>query len=51
MCLVASKSKVAPLHSLSIPRLELMGAVLGYRFSQTIVSVVNIKKEFCNFLD
>ena len=44
MCLVASKSKVAPLQSISIPRLELMGAVLGYRLAQTIVSVMNIEK-------
>ena len=44
VCLVASKSKVAPLQSINIPRLELMGAVLGYRLAQTIVSVMNIEK-------
>ncbi|XP_062704268.1 uncharacterized protein LOC134286640 [Aedes albopictus] len=36
-CLVASKTKVAPLKPLSIPRLELMAAVIGARLKRTII--------------
>ncbi|XP_062557783.1 uncharacterized protein LOC134222642 [Armigeres subalbatus] len=36
--LMMSRAKVAPIKRQSIPRLELMGAVLGARFSQTILS-------------
>ncbi|XP_058817898.1 uncharacterized protein LOC131681207 [Topomyia yanbarensis] len=36
-CLVASKTKVAPLKPLSIPRLELMATVIGVRLRKTIV--------------
>ncbi|XP_062539013.1 uncharacterized protein LOC134207307 [Armigeres subalbatus] len=36
--LMMSRAKVAPIKRQSIPRLELMGAVLGARLSQTILS-------------
>ena len=34
--LVASKSHVAPLQAISVPRLELMAAVAGLKLAQTI---------------
>ena len=40
--LVASKSKVAPLVATIIPRLELMGAVIGLRLTESISSALEI---------
>ncbi|XP_064653088.1 uncharacterized protein LOC135503442 [Lineus longissimus] len=40
--MIASKSKVAPLVSCSIPRLELMGAIVGLRLTNTICLVLDI---------
>ncbi|XP_062714715.1 uncharacterized protein LOC134291230 [Aedes albopictus] len=41
--LVASKTKVAPLQSLSIPRLELMAALIGARLRKTIEEYHSVK--------
>lgn len=43
--LVASKSCVAPLHAVSIPRLELMAAVVGLKLNQAVSQALGIKKE------
>jgi len=47
--LVASKTKVAPLQSISIPRLELMGAVLGSRLAKSVVNALSMETEFMIF--
>jgi hypothetical protein len=40
--LVASKSRVVPLKAVTIPRLELMGAVLANRLSTNILGTMNV---------
>jgi hypothetical protein len=39
--LIASKTRLAPLKAISIPRLELMGAIIGLRLSRQICLVMN----------
>lgn len=40
--LIASKTRVAPLKAVTIPRLELMGAVLATRLSTNILRTINV---------
>ena len=47
--LITSKTKVAPLQTVSIPCLELMGVNLGNKLAQSVSNVFNIQKEQMNF--
>ena len=49
--LVASKSRVAPLQVVSIPRLELMAAVVGLKLSEAVSQALGIKKEWIFWSD
>jgi hypothetical protein len=42
--LIASKSRVAPVKSITIPRLELMGAVISTRLVNTILKSIVVSK-------
>lgn len=47
--LVGSKTKVAPLKPLSIPRLELQAALIGARLSQSLLSALTLPIEKCYY--
>ena len=46
---VASKTKVASFHSISIRRLELMGAILGNRLVNLVVNALSIETKSITF--
>ena len=46
---MASKSRVAPLQAVSIPRLELMVAVVGLKLSETVGKVLSIESSHRSF--
>ena len=47
--LVASKTKVAPLLSISIQHMELMGAVLGNRLAKSVANAISVETRLITF--
>jgi len=48
--LVAAKTRVAPLHLVSVPQLELMGAHLGCRLAQSVAKVLQVPLSHVTFM-
>ena len=46
---MASKAKVAPLQAISIPQLEVMGAVVGTRLAMSVVSALSPEARLLTF--
>ena len=44
---IASKTHVAPTTATSIPRLELIGAVIGFRLTSRIAKVLEVNRHDC----
>ena len=47
--LIAAKNKVAPLTPMTVPRLELMGAILGLRLTQSLLTVLEVPMQSVTF--
>ena len=47
--IIAAKTRVAPTTATSIPRLELMGAVIGVRLTSRIAKALNVQMNDCIF--
>ena len=47
--LIAAKSKVASLNPMTVPRLELMGAILGLRLTQSLLTVLEVTMQSVTF--
>ena len=47
--LIAAKNKVAPLNPMTVPRLELIGAILGLRLTQSLLMALEVPMQSVAF--